>query len=187
MRKFFLLILCGIFIWASSLSAETPTSNDTENEIKAYRLDIVVDAPASFLYPYLIYEDKVSRWNKDESVEVSFPRGIEPRIGKQIHVSMKVPTHPWMLMEIIKLDTNREVVTRFVDGVLEGTFVYLLEPLGAERTRLVHVMRIRPVGPVVTVVWEVYGKRMHREKMKNFLKNIKRVVEEDYRRQTAEE
>jgi len=141
-----------------------------------------IDAPADFIYPYLIYEDKIAKWNKDQSVEITFPKGIEPRIGKQIRISLEnIPTHPWMLLEIIQMEENRLVLTRFIDGVLRGEFEYRLEPQNSNKTFLIHEMRIRPVGALTTIVWEIHGKRVHRQKMANFLKNIKQVVEENWK------
>jgi len=141
-------------------------------------LEVSIQAPANFIYPYLIEEDKIALWNKDDSVKVAFPKGEEPRIGKQIRVSLKnVPTHPWMLMEIKQLQPGREVMTEFIDGVLAGKFYYRLTPQEQGGTLFVHEMQVRPVGFIVALVWEVIGKRIHHEKMERFMSAIKVVVE----------
>ena len=158
---------------------------DTQSGSGVYRLEVVIDAPAEFIYPYLIEEDKTTRWNQDDSVKVTFPRGLEPRIGKQVRVVMDAPTHPWMLMEIDRLEPGREVTTKFVDGVLGGSFSYFLEPTDGGRTRLVHEMSIRPKGALTTLVWEVFGKQLHRKKMRGFLGRIKTVVEADWKNNPA--
>lgn len=150
-------------------------------EVATYRIETVIDAPAEFIYPYLIEEDKIARWNRDEDVVVDFPRGLEPRVGKQIHVTLEIPTHPWILMEIVTLDPGREVRTSFIDGVLRGEYVYLLEPLEEGRTRLAQEMRLRAKGFFFRFAWLVYGEGMYRKKMRNFLDEIKKVVESDWR------
>jgi hypothetical protein len=84
-------------------------------------------------------------------------------------------------MEITRLAPGREVLTRFVGGVLEGEFAYLLQPTETRGTLLIHEMRIRPVGLLTTFVWEIYGKHMHRAKMRAFLAKIKEIVEADWK------
>jgi hypothetical protein len=170
-------LICLLAVAAVGLAADAPAP------IATYRLEIRIDAPPLFVYPYLVEEDKVARWNQDKSVTVTFPRGIEPRIGKQIRVAVDAPTHPWILMEIVRLDPGREALTRFVDGVLEGEFAYLLSPDGPHGTLFVHEMRIRPKGAFMTFLWEVLGKHLHRAKMRAFMGKIKEVVEADYRKQ----
>jgi uncharacterized protein YndB with AHSA1/START domain len=150
-----------------------------------YRLDVVIDAPAEFIYPYLIEEDKIARWNQDDGVTVTFPRGTEPRVGKQVRVVLDAPTHPWMLMEIDRLEPGRAVATKFVDGVLGGSFSYFLAPAEDGRTRLVHEMRIRPKGALTTILWELFGKNLHRRKMRGFLDRIRNVVETDWKSDPA--
>jgi uncharacterized protein YndB with AHSA1/START domain len=156
-------------------------SRDSQLRIATYRLEIKIDAPPEFVYPYLIEEDKISRWQLDHGVTVTFPRGVEPRIGKQIRVAVEAPTDPWILMEIARLEPGHEVLTRFVGGVLEGEFAYLLQPAQTRGTLLIHEMRIRPVGMLTTFVWEIYGKHMHRAKMRTFLDKIKEIVEADWK------
>ena len=152
-----------------------------------YSLKVDVDAPPSFLYPYLIREELISKWNQDKSVRVSFPKGIEPCIGKQIRVSLKyVPTSPWMLMEIVELTEPERVTTRFIDGVLTGEFSYILSPTETGGTHLVQELRIKPVGALTTMVWEIHGKRVYRNKMGNFLAQIKKVVEHDFAKSQSE-
>jgi hypothetical protein len=165
--------------------AENFASVTEHHEIKAYRLDIRIDAPPEFLFPYLIEEDKVARWNQDPTVTVSFPRGTEPRIGKLIKVELRAPTDPWLLMELRRLETGRVVLTAFVDGVLDGDFAYYLQGEGPAATHLVHEMRIRPKGALVAIVWEIYGKHLHRQKMRRFMANMKEVVEADYQASRA--
>jgi hypothetical protein len=111
---------------------------------------------------------------------VSFPRGVEARLGKQIRVVIKAPTDPWLLMEIVRLDPGREVRTRFIDGALEGDFAWRLEPLDDRGALLIHEMRIRPKGALMTLAWALYGKHLHRSKMKTFMANIRRLVEAEW-------
>jgi uncharacterized protein YndB with AHSA1/START domain len=168
------LMLCV----AGAAAASSPKAGGTGRNL--YRLTIDIDAPPDFLFPYLVEEDLISRWQDDGGVVVTFPKGRETRLGKQIRVAVNAPTDPWMLMEIVCLDRPREVRTVFVDGVLRGDFAYLLRPRVGGVT-LVHEMRIKPVGFLTTVIWELVGKHLHRAKMKNFMANIKEVVEGDYR------
>lgn len=165
-----LLILWPAVAWA----AVDPAT------LKTYRLEIAIAAPPDFVYPYLIEEDKISRWQQDTSVNVTFPRGLEPRIGKRIRVQIHAPTDPWILMEIRRLEPGREVRTEFIDGMLSGDFAYLLTPDGRGGARLVHEMRIQPVGRMVAVLWEVLGKHLHRRKMKTFMAKVKQIVEADW-------
>ncbi|NLH48267.1 MAG: SRPBCC family protein [Myxococcales bacterium] len=153
--------------------------------LKPYRLEIDIAAPPEFLYPYLIEEEKISRWQQDSSVDVTFPTGREPRIGKQIRVAVRAPSDPWILMEIVKLDPGREIRTEFIGGMLAGDFAYRLTPDGRGGTHFVHEMRIKPVGGLVTVLWEVLGKHLHRHKMKTFLARIKEIVEADWQSLSA--
>jgi len=180
LKKIILVLWLGLALPGATISAAA------ENEIQTYRLEIAIDAPPEFVYPYLIEEDRISRWQKDDSVTVTFPRGIEPRVGKQIKIEMDVISHPMMLLEIVRLEPGRLVLTEFVDGVLAGEFAYLLQPQPDGSTVFVHEMRIKPVGMVVTVVWEVYGKQMHRKKMRTFMQEIKRIVEDDRRKNKPE-
>ena len=169
------------FVLAAILAVGiVPCRAEREKNIETHRLNIRINAPADFIYPYLIEEDKIALWNQDKGVEVSFPRGVEPRIGKQIRVSLKVPTRPWMLMEIVKLEPGREVVTDFIDGVLEGSFAYRLESQDDGSTMLVHEIKIQPKGVLIALAWELFGKRLHRRKMEGFLAKIKSVVESSY-------
>ncbi len=172
-------LLALTFAVAAQAQKTSARDVETTRARNLYRLEIAVDAPPDFLYPYLIFEDKIARWQRDDSVVATFPNGIEPRIGKRIHVAVKAPTDPWLLMEIITLDRPREVRTRFIDGVLRGEFAYLLEPT-TTGTRFVHEMRIEPVGVLTTIIWELLGKHLHRSKMKTFMANIKILVEADY-------
>ncbi len=173
---FFALILSLLF--QGSLFAKEAIQKETQT------LEIKIFAPAEFIYPYLIYEEKISKWNRDKSIAVSFPKGIEPRVGKQIRVELKnIPTKPWILMEIIKLDENVSVLTRFIDGVLTGRFEYRLERISETETLFIHEIQVKPVGPVVTIIWEFFGKRVHLRKMGKFMKNIKTVVEKDLKKQ----
>ena len=176
------IILRVFFLsWMIIFLFTTPVLPKENKPIESYRIEVMVNAPASFLYPFLIYEDKIIKWNNDTSVNVTFPKGLDPRVGKQIRVELKnVPTQPWMLLEIIQLEKDKRVLTRFIDGVLAGEFEYRLEPVNENQTLLVHEMRIKPVGTLVSLVWEIHGKRVHRNKMQNFLKNIKQVVEKEW-------
>jgi uncharacterized protein YndB with AHSA1/START domain len=148
-------------------------------------LEIDIAAPPEFVYPYLVEEDKVSRWQQDPMVDVTFPKGWEPRIGKQIRVQVHAPGDPWLLMEIVKLEPGREVRTRFIDGMLAGDFAYLLTPDGHGGTHFVHEMRIQPVSRFVAVMWEMFGKHLHRYKMKAFMAKIKEIVEADWQAASA--
>jgi len=174
-----LTLLLGLA--AVSVAPAAAVARKGESDLATYRIETVIDAPAEFIYPYLIEEEKIARWNLDDQVVVDFPRGIEPRVGKQIHVTLKIPTHPWILMEIVTLDPAREVRTAFLDGVLRGEYVYLLEPLGENRTRLAQEMRLRAKGFFFRFAWLVYGEGMYRKKMRTFLDGIKSVVEADWR------
>jgi len=75
------------------------------------------------------------------------------------------------------------VLTEFVDGVLDGEFAYILQRQPDGSTVFVHEMRIRPVGVVITVIWEVFGKQLHRKKMRTYMQKIKRIVEDDWQAQ----
>jgi hypothetical protein len=163
------------------MSLSAPCLAKEKKPIKTFPLEIEIDAPPDVVFPYLIYEDKIIKWRKDKSVETTFPNGVEPRVGKQVRVTMvNIPTQPWLLLEIAKLETNKEVVTRFVDGVLTGEFAYILTPLDGNRTRLVTELRVRSVGALVTVIWKLHGERVHRKKMWNFMKNMKQVIEKEW-------
>ncbi|MDP8223383.1 MAG: SRPBCC family protein [Candidatus Lernaella stagnicola] len=180
-RKWIALLVLTTLAWVTTATARQPSSRDvkTHKDHGVYQLEIDIEVPPDFLYPYLIYEDRIARWQKDDTVSVTFPDGLEPRIGKHIRVAIEAPTDPWFMMEIIKLDRPHEVRTEFVDGVLRGDFAYLLEPTEAG-TRFVHEMRIKAVGTLTTIVWEMFGKHMHRQKMKSFMAKIKEIVEADY-------
>lgn len=179
-KRIIIVLLFGLALHGQNLTAAET------HEIQTYRLEIAIDAPPEFIYPYLIEEDRISRWQRDDSVTVTFPRGIEPRVGKQIKIEMDVISHPMMLLEIIRLEPGRLVLTEFVDGVLAGDFAYILQRQPDGSTVFVHEMRIKPVGMIVTVVWEVYGKQMHRKKMWTFMQEIKKIVEEDWRKTKPE-
>ncbi len=173
----FLLLISIAFILALTTSAYSKE----KKPIETFRLEIEINAPPDAVFPYLIYEEKIIKWRKDKSVETIFPKGVEPRVGKQIRVTMvKVPTQPWLLLEIAKLEENKEVVTRFVDGVLTGEFAYILTPLEGNRTRLVTELRVRSVGALVTIIWKIHGERVHRKKMWKFMQNQKKVIEEEW-------
>ena len=166
-------------------AAQQEQEEEQVQEIESYILTVEIDAPPDFVYPYLIYEDKIQRWNKDDSVVVEYPKGLEPRVGKQILVTLKVFTNPSMLMEITELDQDREVVTEFIDGVLTGIFSYRLEPIDEDTTLLVHEMAIKPVGAFITLIWKIHGEKMHREKMEMYLGRIKDLVEGDWKLESA--
>ena len=180
------LILTVAFAW---MCADWVDAQDAggKQALKTYRIERRIEAPAGFIYPYLIEEDKIARWKEDRMMEVTFPRGLEPRVGKQIKVTVKIPTHPWMLMEIVRLDADREVLVEFIDGVLDGIFLYRLVPEQEGGTLLVHEMAIEPVGAFITVYWELYGRYMHRRKMKKFMARIEKIVEADYKKMAVGE
>lgn len=173
--------LISVFLSVFQTDGFAAQKEPVQENKDTYRIELHVNASANIIYPYLIEEEKISLWNKDETVEVSFPRGIEPKVGKQILITMKrVPTNPTMLMEIVHLETGRLVKTQFIDGPLDGEFIYRLEPQADGSTLLVHEMRIRPVGLFVTILWEIYGKKVHRKKMTSYLNKLKQVVEEKF-------
>ncbi len=174
------------FLWVLllPLAALLTIGAEATPEIQAYRLVITIKAPAEFLYPYLVDENKVARWARDDSTEISFPRGPETRVGKQILIRVKVVTHPWILLEITRLVPNREVVTRFVGGMLAGDFAYQLTPQADGSTVFTQEMRIKPVGSVTTVLWKVLGEKLYHDKMWKYMKNLKVIGEADW--QTAQ-
>lgn len=160
-----------VLLWANEKTGKTET--------EIYSLKIAINAPADFIFPYLIEEDKIALWNKDKTVTVKFPKGKEPRVGKQIHVTINMPFHPSLLMEIVTLKPMENVETKFMEGPLEGSFSYLLISR-QNGTLLVHQINIRPASPLMRLIWVIYGKRAHKEKMGAFLKEIKIVVEKQY-------
>jgi uncharacterized protein YndB with AHSA1/START domain len=146
-------------------------------------VEVVVLAPPEVVYRYLTDEDLIERWGRDDDVTVTFPKGRETRVGKQVRIDLDLPTHPWLLMEIRELEPGRRVATEFVGGALAGTFSYELTPASVGDigggTRIVHRMAIRGVGWVYRVLWDLVGWRLHARRMQGFLERLKAVVEGD--------
>jgi len=172
-------IVLAALVGVAALSQAGPVKTSKE-PLGVYRLEVRIDVPPDYLYPYLVEEDRIARWQHDDSVTVTLPNGFEPRVGKQIHVAIDAPTDPWLLMEIRVLDHPREVRTEIIDGMLTGDFAYFLKPVDGG-TLLVNEMRVRPVGTMTTIIWEVFGKHLQRAKMKLYMGRIKEIVEADFR------
>ena len=178
----------GLVVLAALVGVAAPSQagpvKASKEPLGVYRLEVRIDVPPDYLYPYLIEEDRIARWQHDDSVTVTLPNGFEPRVGKRIHVAIDAPTSPWLLMEIRVLDRPREVRTEIIDGMLTGDFAYLLTPV-AGGTSLVNQMRVRPVGTLTTIIWEIFGKHLQRAKMKLYMGRIKQIVEADYQADAA--
>ena len=174
--RFLALCFLGLLWTVAAADARQQHHRPDVGEVRSIAVEVA--APPSAVYPYLTDEDLIERWNVDSDVTVTFPRGRETRVGKQIRVELDLPTRPWILMEIVELSPDRRVVTAFVDGALTGTFAYDLTatPTGC---RVVHTMDVRGVGLVYRVAWGLIGRRLHERKMRTFLTRMARLVERD--------
>ena len=161
------------------LNAPMAGYSQEATEVDVRVLEVLVDAAPDQVYPFLTDEDRIARWQNDDGVTVTFPRGTETRVGKQVKVEIHAPTNPWILLEIVGLETDRKVTTEIIDGVLSGSFSYRLEPTADGGTRVVHEMRIRPVGSMMTVFWGIFGRPLHEHKMRRLLDAMKDVVEQE--------
>ena len=180
MKRFVFLV--AVLVLFGALAAAPA---DDQSAVEVRKLEVLVNAAPEQVYPFLTEEDLIARWQKDDGVTVTFPRGVETRIGKQVRVEIHVPTNPWILMEIVRLEPDEYVGTEIIDGVLSGSFSYRMEPAENGKTRVIHEMRIRPVGSMMTLIWGMFGRPIHEHKMRKFLDAMKHEVEQEVSRTTA--
>ena len=162
---------------APVLASDEP-AKDPKSDLS--RFEVVIDAPASFVYPYVVEGDRIANWSHDDRLEISFPRGTQAAVGMQIHFAIRLPTRPGWTVEIRRLIPDREMDTAITDGIFRGSLDFLVEPLGEGRARLVHVAKVQPEGAFIQFAWEVAGRRIHHKKMEELMLRIKKLVESDW-------
>jgi hypothetical protein len=189
LRRFFKTPFVLIFLLAALFSSTAFSSTESKvikNKINdRYSLAIKIDAPPEFLFPYLVEEDKTAKWNKDDGIVVTFPKGIEPKVGKQIHILIKIPGSPFLLMEIVNYFPGRQVDTKLIGGVFEGDFSYILTKQPNGDTLLTQEIEMQPKNKVARTLWKMIGESLYLRKMSRFLKEIKKVVEAEFPQPTT--
>ncbi|MCB9487926.1 MAG: SRPBCC family protein [Deltaproteobacteria bacterium] len=155
----------------------TTTPHVAHADARRHEVAVTVDAAPEVVWPFLIDEDLIAKWNDDPELSLAFPDGRAPHVGKRIVMTLDVPTHPTWTVRITRLDGPRHLEAHFVDGIFRGIYEYRLTPVG-DATRVVQSMSVRPQGWFYRMVWGVAGKRIYLNKMRTYLDNLKRVVEE---------
>jgi len=142
--------------------------------------EIVINAPSSFVFPYVSDGDKIAEWSHDERLVISFPRGKKAQVGMQIDFTIKLPSDPRWVVEFTRLDTDQAMETEIIDGIFRGSISFYLEPIDEETTRLIHEAEIFPQGRFMEFAWKTIGEKIHREKMVEIMQKIKHIAEEDW-------
>ncbi|MDP8254911.1 MAG: SRPBCC family protein [Candidatus Alcyoniella australis] len=173
------LLLVGTLCLPARADSPEPDCSSAQ-PLQTVSISVEINADPAMVYPYLVDEDKIVRWNGiDSMVHVSFPNSGCPVLGKRMLITIDFISNPSMLMEFVEVDPGRLVKIAFIDGMLGGWFVYRLEPLANGGTRLINEMSIQPNGRVFGVLWQIYGKTMYHNKMRCYWAKLKQVVEQD--------
>ena len=177
----------AVLVWAVVLTSARAETGGTvryvlDEECDMSTAETIIEAPPAFVFPYITEGEKIAAWAQDDKLIVDFPRGTEAREGMQIRFTIRLPTDPHWVVEITRLDQDREMETEMVDGIFRGQLNFRLDPVDGGRTRLVHEAKIVPEGPFMRFAWEVAGERIHREKVVELLQRITEAAENDYRK-----
>lgn len=83
----------------------------------------------------------------------------------------------WHIMaECNKVDLNREVAHRFVQGPIKGTERWLLEPLENGETKMSKIMTYEIDGALNKLTWFLAGRRVHSRVAKMELAALRALV-----------
>lgn len=121
---------------------------------------IEIPAPPEQVFPYLWDNALIPRWVASHNAATyRFP--AEPRMERTAVTSIQMRGGWHLMAECIKVDLNREVAHRFVQGPIKGTERWVLEPAGAGVTTMRKVLEYEIEGSFHRFIWSVYGRRAH--------------------------
>lgn len=134
-----------------------------------------IPAPPEQVFPYLWDTALIARWvTRHGQAEYRLP--AEPRMERTAVTSIRL-RGGWQLMcECNKVDLNREVAHRFVQGPIRGTERWVLEPTSGGGTRMSKIMNYEIVGALNRLAWFVVGRRAHSRVCKIELSTLRELV-----------
>jgi len=127
------------------------------------------------VFPYLWEIGLIAQWiAAHDQAEYRFP--AEPRMERTAVTSIKMKGGWHLMAECNKVDLNREVAHRFVQGPITGSERWVVEPMAGGGTKMSKILTYEIAGPLNRLAWFLVGRRAHSRVSKIELATLRDLI-----------
>jgi uncharacterized protein YndB with AHSA1/START domain len=131
------------------------------------------------IYRLLTDPDQLKRWCPVEQISMERVTSGEFRVGTRFHFKLQFRIQPEWDSEVIHLERNRQIVSRFLNGVFEGGIeIWDFKKMGSG-TEVTHTLIYKIHRWIYKVGWFLLGgEKKHDELTEVALSRLKSLLEE---------
>lgn len=134
-----------------------------------------IPAPPEQVFPYLWDTVLLEKWVAAyRGAQYRFP--AEPRMERTAVTSIKLKGGWRFAAECNKVELNREVAHKFVEGPFVGTERWVLEPTGSGSTRMSKILTYAIKGPFDRLMWRLVGRATHSRITRQQLATLRELI-----------
>ena len=161
--------------FASPLANFNARDHQGRKNVRTEFWSIDIPAAPEVVFPYLWETALIERWVTGHGkAEYRFP--AEPRMERTAVTSIRMWGGWRLAAECNKVDINREVAHRFVQGPIKGTERWVVEPNASGGTKMSKILTYEIDGTMNRLGWFLFGRRMHSNVAKQELMALRIVV-----------
>ena len=130
------------------------------------------------IYRALIDSEQMRRWYPFEQISVERVTPGEFRVGTKSHFKLNFRIQPEWDTEVIHLERNRQIISRFLNGIFEdGIEIWNLKKTGAG-TEVTHTLVYQIKRLIYRIGWfSLGGEKKHDELTETALSRLKSLLE----------
>ena len=147
---------------------------------------ILIKKEQEEVYRILVDPDQFKKWGPVEQISMERVTPGEFGIGTQSHFKLNFRIQPEWDSEVIRLETNRQIVSRFLNGIFEGGIEIWDLKKTESGTEVTHRLVYKIHRWIYKVGWFLLGgEKKHDELTELALSRLKSLLEETNTLQSA--